>query len=112
MDTFDVVKQAKRLVFEVFDLEDEVKFIMDAGSISISGMLQMHIGCSVRIRVDAGDEETFIKVIAEGNAKHEYATRVFTDTLTPELLERYFQAAQEELTYQLDMEVKQATRGL
>lgn len=109
METLEIVPVVKKAVFEIFDLEDEAKLLMDAGSISISSSLRMHDGCPVRIRVDAGDEETFIKVVT---ANHGYETRVFTDTLTPELIERYLRKGNEELTYELDFEERLAARRL
>lgn len=108
MDTLEIVPVVKKAVFEVFDFEDEAKLMMDAGSISISSTLRKHDGCPVRIRVDAGDEETFIKVVT---ANHGYETRVFTDSLTPELLERYLRRGNEEINYELEFEARQAARG-
>lgn len=108
MDTLEIVPEVKKLVFEIFEFEDEAKLMMDAGSISISSSLRMHDGCPVRIRVSAGDEETFIKVVT---ANHGYETRVFTDSLTPELIERYLRKGNEEINYELQLEARQAARG-
>lgn len=108
METLEIVPVVKKATFEIFDFEDEAKLMMDAGSISISSTLRMYNGCPVRIRVSAGNEETFIRVVT---ANHGYETRVFTDTLTPELIERYLRKGNEEITYELEFEEKQAARG-
>lgn len=109
MDTLEIVPVIKQAVFEIFELEDGAKMMMDAGSISISGNWDIHGGNRLTVRVHAGDEETFITA---ATYNHQYTTRVFTDTLTPELLERYLRRGKEELKNELDFEVKLAARRL
>jgi hypothetical protein len=116
METLEIVPVAEKIALDVFQVThaNDAEIHQDAGSITmyLPVLIDNDLERSVKVRIDAGDEETFIRIGARGKAIPEYETRVFTDTLTPELLERYLRHGRSEVVYELEFELKVAYRSL